>query len=109
MSIIAKCLKCRKEYELRYCNNRLCLTCKVLNKKDINNKTNKRISLIKKSAMVSCRFCKKLTSGYHGKRYCSNSCRTMFNNIPKKIIWAENEILILQEKIEVWESIKNII
>ena len=109
MSIIAKCLKCRKEYELRYCNNRLCLTCKVLNKKDINKKTNKRISLIKKSAMVSCRFCKKLTSGYHGKRYCSNSCRTMFNNIPKKIIWAENEILILQKKIKVWESIKNII
>ena len=107
LNIIAKCIKCREEYELRYCNNRLCLACKILNKKETSNKSNKRISLMRKSITVLCKYCKKSISGYQGKHYCSSSCRTMYYNIPKKIIWAENEIIILQEKIKKWRSIES--
>ncbi len=105
LTCTSKCIRCRKEYKLRYCNNRLCLTCKMLNKKEINDKTNKRISLIKKSAMVSCRYCKKLTSGYNGKHYCSSSCRTQFNKLPKTILLLKQNIIKLNKKLEMYESV----
>ena len=99
LTCISKCIKCRKEYELRYCNNRLCLDCKVLSKKETNDRNNKRNSLMRKSIMISCRFCDKLTSGYNGKHYCSSSCRTKYYNIPKNILYIEEQITKLSVKL----------
>ena len=105
LTCTSKCIRCRKEYELRYCNNRLCSDCKVLNKKENSIENNRRVSLMRQSVIVPCSYCNKPISGYHGKRFCSGSCRTRYHNIPKKLFWAENEILVLQEKIKKWRSI----
>ena len=105
--IVATCIKCREPYKQRYCNNRLCLNCKISSREETNKKNSKRLSLMRKSVMVTCRYCNKPISGYNGKHYCSSSCRTMYYNIPKKIIWAENEILVLQEKLKKWRSIES--
>ena len=105
LTCISKCIRCRKEYELRYCNTRLCLDCKVLNKKETNIKNNKRLSLIKKSVTVNCKFCKKITSGYNGNKYCSSSCRTQFNKLPKTILVLKQNILKLNKKLEMYENL----
>ena len=105
LTCTSKCIRCRKEYKLRYCNNRLCLTCKMLNKKEINDKRVKLNSIMRKSVIVNCKFCKKVTSGYNGNKYCSSSCRTQFNKLPKTILLLKQNIIKLNKKLEMYESV----
>ena len=70
MTFVAKCIRCRSNFDQIFSNTRYCQSCKIISKKETTNAKNLKLSILRKSRIVQCKYCKKDTSGYYGKIYC---------------------------------------
>ena len=117
MNNSAKCIECRVTFDQgKEWNKRMCDKCikedkirrhEEAAKRGIKKQTMK-ISLERKSIIRKCRFCSNLVNAYYGRLYCSNTCRTKFNNMQKDILRTKDRIIRLQGRIKVWEKKLNV-
>ena len=111
MEFIIKCIECQEEFDQGDTEKRLCVNCvdsdKVRRRDEaIQRGMDKQIlqRRLERQVTRKCRFCYKEFNGFHGRLYCSPTCRTKFWNIPDRIEATEAHIMRLHIKLEMLKS-----
>lgn len=94
--LVIKCVECKTDLEPQSGKSmrRLCDKCRVIrNKRNYKKHNNEKKKYLPDFYIVKCRYCSSIFRGKTiNKKYCSNSCRTAFFNIPNTITATEERI-----------------
>ena len=101
MSDIRGCIRCKVQFEVYNLQTKLCINCKRIREKENNARNNRHVGEI----FRECPWCKKIVDVSLGKKYCSDTCRTKYCNLPTLIKRAKIQLKKQQERIVKLESL----